>query len=44
MELIRLAKEMRDTPKQGDELGLTEDELAFYDALADHENVKDLGR
>ena len=42
MELIRLAKEMRDTPKQGDELGLTEDELAFYDALADHENVKDL--
>ena len=23
---------MRETPKQGDELGLTENELAFYDA------------
>ena len=42
VELIRLAKEMRDAPKRGDALGLTEDELAFYDALVDHGNVKGL--
>jgi len=42
VELIRLAKEMRDAPKRGDALGLTEDELAFYDALVDHGNVKEL--
>ena len=33
---------MRDAPKRGDALGLTEDELAFYDALADHGNVKEV--
>ncbi len=32
-ELIALAKEMRAAQKRGDELGLTSDELAFYDAL-----------
>jgi len=42
MELIRLAKEMRDAPKRGATLGLTEDEMAFYDALVDHGNVKEL--
>ena len=42
VELIRLAKEMRDAPKRGDALGLTEDELAFYDALVDHGNVKEV--
>ena len=42
LELIGLAKEMRDAPKRGDKLGLTEDELAFYDALVDHGNVKEL--
>ncbi len=42
MELIGLAKEMRDAPKRGDKLGLTEDEMAFYDALVDHGNVKEL--
>ena len=42
MELIDLAKEMRETPKRGDILGLTEDEMAFYDALIDHGNVKEL--
>jgi len=40
LELIEMAKEMRDEPKRGDALGLTEDELAFYDALVDHGNVK----
>ncbi len=42
MELIELAKVMRDAPKRGDALGLTEDELAFYDALVDHGDVKNL--
>jgi type I restriction enzyme R subunit len=33
-ELIELAKEMREADKRGDELGLSEAELAFYDALS----------
>ncbi len=32
-ELIELAKQMRAAQKRGEELGLTSDELAFYDAL-----------
>jgi type I restriction enzyme R subunit len=32
-ELITLAKQMREAHAKGAELGLTEDELAFYDAL-----------
>jgi len=32
-ELIALAKEMRQANERGEELGLSEDELAFYDAL-----------
>jgi type I restriction enzyme R subunit len=32
-ELIELAKDMRAANKRGDDLGLSEDELAFYDAL-----------
>jgi len=33
-ELINLAKEMRDAAHRGEDLGLSDDELAFYDALA----------
>ena len=33
-ELIKLAKEMDAATKRGEELGLTDDEVAFYDALA----------
>jgi type I restriction enzyme R subunit len=33
-ELIRLAKEMRDASRRGEDLGLGDDELCFYDALA----------
>jgi type I restriction enzyme R subunit len=33
-ELIRLAKEMEAATKRGVDLGLTDDEVAFYDALA----------
>jgi type I restriction enzyme R subunit len=32
-ELIGLAKQLRDASKKGENLGLNEDELAFYDAL-----------
>ncbi len=43
-ELIRLAKDMREAHKRGENLGLSEDELAFYDALETNDNaVKVLG-
>ena len=43
-ELIELAKEMREAAKRGEELGLTEDEIAFYDALETNDSaVKVLG-
>jgi type I restriction enzyme R subunit len=32
-ELIGLAKDMREAGRRGEELGLNEDEVAFYDAL-----------
>ena len=43
-ELIGLAKEMRQANDRGDELGLTDEELAFYDALeANDSAVKVMG-
>ncbi len=43
-ELIALAKEMRRANQRGEELGLSEDELAFYDALEVNDSaVKVLG-
>jgi type I restriction enzyme R subunit len=36
-ELIKLAKAMREAAKRGEELGLTTEELAFYDALETNE-------
>jgi type I restriction enzyme R subunit len=42
--LIELAKEMRDANKRGEALKLSEDELAFYDALEVNDSaVKVLG-
>ena len=38
-ELIKLAKEVREAERRGDELGLTEDELAFYDALETNDSA-----
>ena len=38
-ELIELAREMREANARGEKLGLTEDELAFYDALSDNESA-----
>ncbi|MDR7555231.1 MAG: type I restriction endonuclease subunit R [Armatimonadota bacterium] len=43
-ELIALAKEMREADQRGEALGLTEEELAFYDALETNDSaVKVLG-
>jgi len=43
-ELIGLAKKMREANKRGEKLNLTEDELAFYDALEVNDSaVKILG-
>jgi type I restriction enzyme R subunit len=43
-ELIKLAREMDAAAKRGEELGLTDDEIAFYDALAANESaVKAMG-
>ncbi|HHM05048.1 MAG TPA: DUF3387 domain-containing protein, partial [Gammaproteobacteria bacterium] len=38
-ELIQLAKEMREADRRGEELGLSEDELAFYDALETNDSA-----
>ena len=38
-ELIRLAKELREAHQRGEELGLSEDELAFYDALETNDSA-----
>ena len=43
-ELVELAKEMREAHKRGEELGLNDDEIAFYDALETNDSaVKVLG-
>ncbi len=38
-ELIRLAREMREAAARGERLGLTDDELAFYDALETNDSA-----
>ncbi len=43
-ELVALAREIREATARGEELGLTEEELAFYDALETNDSaVKILG-
>jgi type I restriction enzyme R subunit len=43
-EMIALAKDMREADRRGEALGLTEDEVAFYDALETNDSaVKVLG-
>ncbi|HAT2102380.1 TPA: type I restriction endonuclease subunit R [Legionella pneumophila] len=43
-ELCDMAKKFKEAVNRGEELGLNEDELAFYDALANNEtSVKELG-
>jgi type I restriction enzyme R subunit len=38
-ELIALAKEMREADRRGEQLGLSEEELAFYDALETNDSA-----
>lgn len=40
-ELLKMAQQIRDAHDAGDELGLSEDELAFYDALTKPQAIKD---
>ena len=40
-ELMKLAKEIQKSREEGNELGLTEEELAFYDALTKPQAIKD---
>lgn len=40
-ELLNIARQIKTAHEEGDKLGLTEDELAFYDALTKPETVKD---
>lgn len=38
-ELVEMAKKFREAANRGEELGLTEDEVRFYDALANNESA-----
>lgn len=40
-EMLKLAKQIATAQQEGDQLGLTPDELAFYDALTKPEAIKD---
>jgi type I restriction enzyme R subunit len=41
-ELIRLAKDIRAARARGEEMGLSAEEIAFYDALAQNESARDV--
>jgi len=41
-ELIQLAKDIRSSRDRGEELGLTEEEVAFYDALAENHSAMEV--
>ena len=41
-EMIDLAREIKEADKRGDKMGLSKDELAFYDAVANNQSAKDL--
>jgi len=41
-ELVKLAKDIREADRRGEALNLGEDELAFYDALANNESAKEV--
>lgn len=41
-ELIKIAKDIKQADNRGQDLGLSEDEVAFYDALANNESARDV--
>jgi len=40
-ELIEIAKQMKAALQRGEELGLSKDEMAFYDALAENKSARE---
>lgn len=40
-EMLKLAKQLAEAHKEGEQLGFTADELAFYDALTKPQAIKD---
>ena len=40
--LISIAKEIKDADKRGEKYGLSQEELAFYDALANNDSAKEM--
>jgi type I restriction enzyme, R subunit len=41
-ELIQLAKDIRAARERGEETGLTDEEIAFYDAVAENQSARDV--
>ena len=41
-ELIELAKDIKSADARGEELGMSEEELAFYDALSNNESAREV--
>jgi len=41
-ELIKIAKQLREADRRGEELGLTDDEVAFYDALEANDSAVEI--
>ncbi|MBB5374491.1 type I restriction enzyme R subunit [Acidocella aromatica] len=41
-ELIKLAKDMKAAQARGEDLGLSQEEIAFYDALAENQSARDV--
>ncbi len=41
-ELIQLAKDIRAARERGEEMGLSKEEIAFYDALADNQSAREV--
>ena len=41
-ELIELAKDIREAQSRGEELGLSDEEVSFYDALSNNQSAKDM--
>ncbi|OQQ78813.1 hypothetical protein B6U61_09165 [Ligilactobacillus salivarius] len=41
-QLIEIAKKIREQQNKGEDLGLTQEEIAFYDALADHKKAVEM--
>ena len=41
-ELIQLAKDIRAARARGEETGLSDEEIAFYDALAENESAREV--